>query len=249
MTRLDQHIGETSAGDGWFKTTHWSVVLNAARTDNARANPALAKLCQTYWYPLYTYIRRSGHPTEEAKDLTQEFFARLLEKNYLQGIEVDKGKFRSFLLTALKRFLANEWDRANRLKRGGGHQIISLDAEDTENRYRLEPVDPMTPEKLFERRWANTLLGQVMAALEGEFAAAGKGQFFKELKPFLSGDDEHASYAEISRRVEVSEGALRVNVHRLRQRYRELLRLEIANTVERPEEIDDEIRYLFSALS
>ncbi len=238
----------TTSDNGWFRTTHWTVVLDAGGK-STQAHTALARLCQTYWFPLYTYIRRSGHNPEDAKDLTQEFFSRLLEKDYLKAVDREKGKFRSFLLMAVKRFLANEWDHANRQKRGGGREIISLDVQDTENRYLCEPVEEMSPEKIFERQWVTALLDQVMAALEAEFSADGKAQLFKELKPLLSGETDKLSYNEISLRVGVGEGALRVTVCRLRQRYRELLRLEIANTVESPTEVDDEIRYLFSAVS
>jgi RNA polymerase sigma factor (sigma-70 family) len=236
----------TTASDGWFRTTHWSVVLGA-QADTKSSHVALATLCKTYWYPLYSFIRRSGHQPEDAQDLTQEFFARLVEKDYLKAVVQEKGKFRSFLLMALKRFLANEWDKANRLKRGGGQELLSLDAQDTESRYLVEPVEEMSPDKAFDRQWAKTLLEQVIWRLQEEFAAAGKAQQFNKIRVFLSGDKE--SYAEVSKAVGMTEATLRVNVHRLRQRYRELLRLEISNTVETPENIDEEIRYLFSALS
>ena len=238
-------LPETKDG-AWFTTTHWGVVLNA-RSDSPESSDALSKLCHAYWHPLYWFIRRSGYKPEDAQDLTQDFFASLLEKNYLDAVVREKGKFRSFLLMALKRFLANQRDHANRLKRGGGHAIISLDAQNTENHYLAEPMDTMTPEKAFERRWALALLEQVMAALQAEFCAEGKADLFEALKGFLSGDRE--SYAEISQKLGMSQATLRVNVHRLRHRYRELLRREIAHTVERPEDIEEEILYLFSALS
>ena len=249
MSAPEQSSPPVDVGDGSFKTTHWSVVLAAGRDDSAAANAALAKLCQTYWYPLYTYVRRSGHSPEDAQDLTQEFFARLLRAESLKSVRPAKAKFRSFLLVALNRFLANEWHRANRLKRGGGQQLLSLDAQQTENRYRAEPADNATPEKAFERRWALTLLEQTEARLEREFVKHSKADVFAELRPLLSGDNLLGSYAEISQRLGMSEGALRVSVHRLRQRFRELLRLEIASTVSTPSEVDDEIRFLFVSLA
>ena len=172
--------GATSHPGGWFKTTHWTVVLDATRGDSTQARVALAKLCQTYWYPLYVFVRRRGLSSEDAEDLVQGFFARLIEKDYLKKVDSERGKFRSFLLTALKGFLANEWDRANCQKRGGGRQIVSLDAKTTESRYVAEPMDEATPEKAFERRWAITVLDQVLNRLEAEFSDAGKGRLFDE---------------------------------------------------------------------
>jgi RNA polymerase sigma-70 factor (ECF subfamily) len=242
-------LDQTSAADGWFKTTHWSVVLDVGHQDPAVVGAALGKLCQAYWYPLYMYVRRSGHNPEDAKDLTQEFFARLLQKESLKSVRPAETKFRSFLLVALKRFIVNEWHRAHRLKRGGGQEFFSIDQTDTENRYLAEPADAVSPEKAFERRWAETLLEQVLARLKTEFGEIGKAALFEELRPFLSGDPAQASYAEISQRLGMTGGALRVSVHRLRHRYREILLLEIAQTVSTPEEINDEIRHLFAALA
>jgi RNA polymerase sigma factor (sigma-70 family) len=249
MFLTEQHSRQTTAQEGWFKMTHWSVVVLAGQGQSAPADAALAKLCQTYWYPLYVFVRRQGHSQEDAQDLVQAFFARVLEKNYFKDADRDKGKFRSFLLIAVKRFLANEWDRANRLKRGGGQTMIPLDEERTEARYAVEPVDEASPEKAFERRWALTLLDQVLKQLEAEFADAGKAAIFAELKAFLSGESSGSTYVEIGKRLGMSEANMKVTVHRLRQRYRELLRLEIANTVDSPEAIDDEIRHLFAALN
>ena len=249
MSPPDTSLDETATRHEWFKTTHWTVVLDARRDDSTQAQAALAKLCQVYWPPLYAYVRRSGHAPEDAKDLTQEFFARLLEKDYLKAVHQEKGKFRSFLLLVLKRFLANQRDHANCQKRGGGQEIISLDEQDTEQRYLSEPADGMTPEKDFERRWAMALLEQVLIRLQEEFNAAGKSDLFRELEVFISGEKTQHSYAEIAARLGMSEGAVRVSVHRLRRRYRELLRLEVANTVDTPEAVDAEIRQLFTALS
>ena len=244
-----QQSPAAALGKEWFTTTHWSVVLAAGHCGSPNAVEALEKLCRAYWPPLYTYARRLGRSAEEAQDLTQEFFARLLEKNYLEAADPEKGKFRSFLLTAFKRFLANEWDRANREKRGGGRQLISLDETDGENRYLAEPADTMTPEKAFERRWALRLLEEVLNRLEKEYAAAGKKKVFEELQILLTGEKTQSPYAEIAARLRMSEGTLKVTVHRLRQRYRDLLRLEVGNTVASPAEIDGEIRHLFAAIS
>ena len=240
---------EPGSADAWFKTTHWSSVLHAADLKDPAADASLARLCQTYWYPLYYYIRRLGHSLEDAQDLTQEFLARLVHKDYLNGVKQEKAKFRSFLLVALKRFLANEWDRAHRLKRGGGQELVSFDAQDTENRFLAEPMEEMPPEKAFERRWALALLSQVLSRLETEFCAADKGALFQELKGLLSGEQTDSSYAEIGQRLGMSESNIKVTVHRLRRRYRELLREEVAATVNGPEETNEEIRHLFAALS
>ena len=222
--------------------------MEAGRRESPGANAALANLYQNYWRPVYCYVRRLGRSPEDAKDLTQEFFLRLVEKDYLKGLDRETGKFRSFLLVVLKRFLANEWDRANRLKRGGGHQTISIDAQDTEQRYLAEPVDHRTPEKEFDRCWALAVLERVVNRLNAEMVEERKGTVFTELKDFVSGDGGGASYAEAASRLQMTEGALRVTVHRLRHRYRELLREEIANTVGDPDQIDEEIRQLFLSL-
>jgi len=246
MSASDNGTSQTSAGDGWFKTTHWSVVLDAGRGDSPEATAALAKLCQTYWYPVFAFVRRLGNSPENAKDLTQEFFLRVIEKNYLKDLDRETGKFRSFLLVVLKRFLANEWERANRQKRGGGRQIISLDEQDTEMRYLAEPADDRSPERVFDHRWALTLLEQVSNRLQAEMTEAGKAGLSRELKDFLGGDG--GSYSAAAERLQMNEGALRTAVHRLRRRYREILREEIASTVTSPEQIDDEIRHLFLSL-
>jgi RNA polymerase sigma-70 factor (ECF subfamily) len=232
-----------------FAATRWTLVLAAARgKTSSRAADALAELCRIYWYPLYAYIRRRGYSTQDAEDLAQEFFYQLLVRDSLEGIVPDKGKFRSFLLAALKHFLANEWDRTQAQKRGGGQTIVSLDAPSAEIRFRVEPSHDLTPEKLFERQWALTVLNRVLSRLQEEFAAGGKAGLFERLKGFLAGGPTTASYADVGRELEMSEGAVKVAVHRLRRRYRELLREEIAQTVSRPEEIEGEIRYLLSCL-
>ena len=232
----------------YFATTHWTMVLHAGRSDTTRAQEALAQLCRIYWYPLYAYVRRRGYSPEDAEDLTQGFFARLLEMNSLADVRREKGKFRSFLLAVLQNFLANEWDRSHAAKRGSGQTPISLNDTDAEARYRLEPADTLTAEKIFERRWALALLAQVLARLRGEHTQAGKSALYDTLKPCLTGAREAAPYAELAARLKTTEGAIKVAIHRLRQRYRELLRDEIAQTVASPEEVDEEIRHLFAAL-
>lgn len=251
MTPARSTDTDTSAEEreGRFLPTRWSLVREAGRRGSPQAEAALAQLCEIYWYPLYLYVRRLGHSAEDAQDVTQAFFARLMDKNYIALAEREKGKFRSFLLTALKRFLINEWDRTNRQKRGGGRQILSLDEENSENRYLAEPADQMTPEKAFDRRWAMTLLERVLNRLEADHAAAGKATVFAELRILLTGEKSDSSYAEMAERLQLSEGTLKVTVHRLRQRYAELVRKEIAHTLTSHEEVDDEMRHLFSALS
>ena len=230
-----------------FATTHWSLVLAARDRAEPGADEALAGLCSLYWYPLYAYVRRRGHGADEAHDLTQEFFARLLGKDFLAGVDRGKGKFRAFLLAACSHFLANERDRVRAKKRGGGRAILSLSAADAEGRYSAEPADALTPEKLFERRWALALLQQVMTRLRDEFEAKGKGRLFDRLRGFLVGE-KGAGYRQAANELRLSEGAVKVAVHRLRQRYRELLHEEIARTVGAAEEVEEEIRALFAAL-
>jgi RNA polymerase sigma-70 factor (ECF subfamily) len=230
-----------------FATTHWSLVLAARDRAEPGADDALASLCALYWYPLYAYVRRRGHGADQAHDLTQEFFARLLEKDFLAGVDRGKGKFRSFLLAACNHFLANERDRVRAKKRGGGRPVLSLDAGDAEERYRAEPADALTAEKLFERRWALALLQQVMSRLRDEFEAKGKGRLFDRLRGFLVGE-KGGGHRRAAEELGLSEGAVKVAVHRLRQRYRELLHEEIGRTVGSPDQAEEEIRDLFAAL-
>jgi RNA polymerase sigma factor (sigma-70 family) len=239
-------LAGAAEGSECFPTTHWSTVLVAGHT-SPQSEEALARLCQAYWYPLYVFARRQGQAPEDAQDLVQGFFARLLEKDYLKAADYEKGKFRSFLLLAFKRFSANEWDRARRLKRGGDAEIVSLDAE-TESRYLAEPVDDLSPEKAYERQWVQTLIERTVQRLEAEYAAAGKATFFEELGICISGEKPKDSYAEFGRRLGTTEGTVKVWVHRLRQRYRELLREEIASTVTNPAEVEEEIQHLFRVL-
>jgi RNA polymerase sigma factor (sigma-70 family) len=231
-----------------FVTTHWSVVLTAGRSDTTRARAALENLCQTYWHPLYAYVRRRGHSSEDAQDLTQAFFARLLERNAVAAVAPEKGRFRSFLLASLNHFLSDEWDKARAQKRGGG-KVISLDLQSAETRLGEIPVENFTPEKAFEHRWAITLLEQVYQRLGEEYRAEGKGTLFDALRTTLAGASDAAPYAELARQLDMSEGAVKVAVHRLRQRYRGLLRDTIADTVSGPDEVEDELRYLFRTLA
>jgi RNA polymerase sigma factor (sigma-70 family) len=237
-------------GAGTFATTHWSVVLLAGQEDSSsNAQEALEKLCRAYWYPLYVFVRRQGNSPEDAQDLTQEFFSRLLEKNYIAKADRTRGKFRTFLLQSLKNFLVNEWKRAGRLKRGGGMEFLSIDADEAENRYAAEALDDTNPDAGYETRWAVTLIEQVLTVLRQEFSAGDKARLFEELKGFIWGNQSGASYAEIAARSNLSEGAVKMAVHRLRERFRELLRAEVAQTVARPEDIDDELRHLISVAS
>ena len=222
--------------------------MAAGQTGSPPAKQALETLCRTYWYPIYVYVRRKDYGADEAQDLTQEFFAQLIAKEQFRLADREKGKFRTFLLAMLDYFLAREWNRAHRQKRGGQFTFISMDEQSPEERYRWEPADQQTPEKHFLRQWALTILKQALNALEKECAANGKAPLFAEAKHLLSGERDTA-YAEISRRLNMAEGTVRVAVHRLRQRYSELLRHEIAETVTDAEEVDAELRYLVQVLS
>jgi RNA polymerase sigma-70 factor (ECF subfamily) len=240
---------EVAATRDIFATTRWTLVLAAGRRGAPQADMALEELCRTYWYPLYAYVRRHGHLHENAEDLTQSFFARFLEKNYLAGLSSDKGKFRAFLLVALKHFLANEWDRANRQKRGGGILPLSLDWQDAETRYQINPADNLSPDKLYDRAWAVTLLERVITRLREESRAEGKAKMFEQLKPFLMVGKSAIPYDQAAAALELTEGAVRVAVHRLRRRYRELLREEIVQTLSDPAQADEEMQALFSAFT
>src|SRR5580704_3301573 len=248
MARPDETQEPAFSAQRQFATTRWSLVLAAGRRSSPQSSAALATLCENYWYPLYAYVRRRGHGADEAQDFTQAFFARLLEKNDLAAADPGRGRFRSFLLTSLKHFLANEWDRNRAQKRGGGRAVLSIDFGAAEERYRAEPAHDLTPEKIFARRWALVLLENVLARLHDESAQAGKTDSFDRLKCFLTGEQPAVTYGQLAAELNTSEGALKVAVHRLRGRYRELLRAEIEETLADPKEIDQEIRDLFSAL-
>jgi RNA polymerase sigma factor (sigma-70 family) len=225
------------------------MVLSAGEGSLPNAQAALERLCRAYWYPLYAYVRRQGRNVEEAQDLTQEFFARLLRKEYLRLPVPACGRFRTFLLTSLKRFLVNDWEKGRAIRRGEGQPLLSLDQRETETRFLAEPAELSTPEKAFEKRWALTLLEQVLDRLREEFTASGHAERFDRLKILLWGEKDAPPYAGVAAELGLTEGALKVAVHRLRQRYRELLREEVAHTVARPEDVDDELRYLIAVIS
>ena len=233
---------------GHFPTTRWSRVLLAGDPDAPLARESLAELCGAYWYPLYAYIRRRGYDPERARDLTQDFFARALEKGLLAEADPSRGRFRSFLRTVCAHFLANRRDREQARKRGGGRAVLPIDPVDAEGRYALELADGLTPERIFDRSWALTLLGRVLDGLGREYDEAGKAATFEALRGVLAGDPDLPSYAAVAARLGTTEGAARVAAHRLRRRYGELLRREIAATLAEPAEVDDEIRDLFAAL-
>ena len=231
-----------------FATTRWSVVLAAQDRESPDSREALASLCSTYWYPVYAFIRRRGHAAHDAQDLTQDFFTTLLEKSYLRSVDRERGRFRAFLLTAVSRFLSNQRERSRAAKRGGGKQPLSLDFVTGESRYRHEPADDWTAERLFERRWALTLLETVLARLDEEYRQQRKGPLFERLRNYITGDGGGNTYAETAAALDMTEAAVKVAVHRLRRRYRETLREEIAATVQSPDEIDDELKRLFEAI-
>lgn len=231
-----------------FDTTHWSVVLKAGADDSPQAAEALARLCRAYWYPLYAYVRRQGYSMEDAQDLTQEFFARLLEHNYLRSADRKRGRFRTFLLTSLKHFLINEWKRANREKRGSGQRILSLDEEMAESRFTAEPAVDQPPDALYDHGWAAVLLERALVALRTELERSGKRDLFDRLKVFVWGGKNALSYAAMAEQLGMTEGAVKVAVHRLRQRYGELLRAEVAQTVTTPVEVEEELQYLVAVI-
>lgn len=239
----------SSAPGDVFATTHWTVVLAAGQRHTPQSDAALEQLCRNYWFPLYAYVRRRGHPKEDAEDLTQAFFARFLAKNYLAGLSAERGRFRAFLLAALKNFLANEWDKSQRLKRGGGQVALSMDWETADTKFQVAATGEPNPEQAFDREWALALLAKVIERLQAECAADGKAKLFEQLKIFLAAGKGEAAHGEVARALGMEEGAVRVAVHRLRKRYRQLLRDEIANTLSDPAMVDEELRALFGAFS
>jgi RNA polymerase sigma factor (sigma-70 family) len=231
-----------------FATTRWSIVVQAGRQSSPDCQHAMATLCEAYWYPIYAFVRRHGHSVPDAQDLTQEFFARLLERNDLSTADQGRGRFRSFLLAAVKHFLCNERDRARAKKRGGGRGTLSLDFGAGEERLGREPINMDTPEKLFERRWALTMLENVLSRLRAEYDVQGRQTLFAALKGALAGEKSPRGYGALANELKMTEGAVKVAVHRLRRRYRELLHDEVAQTVTDRAKIDHEIRELFAAL-
>lgn len=250
MTASPQNDPRPAPGGRWnFPTTHWSAVRRAGEP-SAGGSEALAALCQRYWFPVYAYVRREGHDATAAQDLTQEFFARLIAGNDVAAAEPHRGRFRSFLLMVLKRFLVNEWERSRAQKRGGGCETLSIDAVDAEERLRFEPVDGMSADRIFERRWALSVIDCVMDRLRAEegLEGGGGGALFESLRPFLYGDRDSDSQRDIGAKFGLTESAVKARVHRLRRRYRELLREEVKSTVDSPMDVEDELRHLLLAL-
>jgi RNA polymerase sigma-70 factor (ECF subfamily) len=232
-------------GAGAFATTHWSVVVHAGDSRSPEADSAMERLCRAYWYPLYAFVRRKGHSHEDASDLTQAFFAKFLEKRYLKSVNPSLGKFRTFLLTSMTHFLANEWDKSQAQKRGGGQRLISFDDAAAEERYQLEPVEHTTPETLFERRWAQTLVKVVLDRL----AAETEARRFEVLKPFLLEDKGAVSYDDAAAQLTLSVPAITSAIHRMRTRFGALLVEEVSNTVDTPDAVEPELRHLLATLS
>lgn len=239
---------ERGQGRAEFATTRWSIVIAAGRGESSLSRDALSLLCKTYWYPLYAYARRRGYRAEQAEDLTQSFFARFLEKNDVQDADRSRGKFRSFLLVAFKHFLANEYDRERAQKRGGQHEIVPLNVDDAEHRYNSSVIHGVTPDQEYEKQWALSVLEGVVAQLTDEYAAAGKADLFAQLRVFLPGATGDATYQECGEALSSSEAAVKMAVHRMRKRYRHILRKRIADTLADPGAVDEEIRYLLGVL-
>jgi RNA polymerase sigma factor (sigma-70 family) len=239
----------TTAPGDIFATTHWTVVLAAGRRSTPQSDRALEELCRAYWFPLYAYVRRRGHTKEDAEDLTQAFFAQFLKKNYLEGLSAERGRFRAFLLAALKHFLANEWDRSHRQKRGGHAAHLSLDWQTADTQFQVAATAEPSPDKAFDREWAVALLAKVIERLCVECEADGRGKQFAELKIFLTAGKGELSHADAAQKLGMEETAVRVAVHRLRKRYRQLLRDEIAQTLADAADVDEEMRALFGAFS
>ena len=235
--------------DARFQTTHWSLVLAARTGESSESREALEKLCEAYWFPLYAFVRRQGFEAEDARDLTQAYFTRLIEKRDLEDVKPELGRFRSFLLVSVKHFLANELDRERARKRAPAATLESLDALDAESRYAREPVDALTPESVFHRKWADTVLDRTFTRLEREWAGEDRAARYGLLRRHLAGEEPAPPYRQLAAALGTTEGAVKMTVHRLRKRFGELLREEIATTVRDPEEIDDEIRHLLGTLN
>ncbi len=239
----------TSAPRDIFATTRWTVVLTAGQRHTPQSDEALGQLCRIYWFPLYAYVRRRGHSKADAEDSVQAFFARFLAKNYLEGLSAERGRFRAFLLASLKNFLINEWKKSQRLKRGGGDTVLSLDWETADTKFQVADSTEPSPDKAFDREWAVTLLATVIERLRAEWDDDGKATQFEALKIFLTAGKGAVAHADVARSLGMDEGAVRVVVHRLRKRYRELLRDEIAHTLADPAQVDEEMRALFGAFA
>jgi RNA polymerase sigma-70 factor (ECF subfamily) len=238
-------LDSSKRGDPGFQSTHWSLVLQAGQDSSPHAGAALEQLCRTYWYPIYAFVRRKGLNPEDAQDITQEFFARLLRLNSLREVDREKGKFRTFLLASLKHFLSDHWDKVRAAKRGGGRPVLSLDEAEAEQRYTAELTVDLNPEKLFDRRWALTVLNNALTRLQAEFSDAGKAEQFGALRNFLSSEAAAGAYEALAPRLHMAAGAIGTAVYRLRQRYAELVRAEVADTVAGPGDVEAELNYLF----
>jgi len=241
--------GSSDAPGDIFATTHWTVVLAAGQRHTPQSDHALEELCRAYWFPLYAYVRRRGHSKEDAEDSVQAFFARFLAKNYLEGLSAERGRFRAFLLASLKHFLANEWDKSQRQKRGGGVGHLSLDWETADTKFQVAAQNVPSPDQAYDREWALALLSKVIERLQAECAADGKGKWFAHLKGFLATGQAEQAHRDVAEALGMAPGAVRVAVHRLRKRYRVLLREEIAQTLSDPTQVDEEMRALFGAFS
>jgi len=248
--KLDSDKLHDSLGaDGLFRTTHWSVVLAAKTGDESEISKALEQLCRAYWYPLYAFVRRRGLSAADAQDLTQQFFHQLLQRDFLRNIARERGRFRSFLLAALKNFLVSAWHKDHAAKRGGGHLFVSWEDLHAEERYAEEPADNVPPDRLFDQRWALAVMEQAMSQLQSELEAAGKGEQFARLKPFLSREGGKEEYAALGEQWGVTAGAVTVAIHRLRRRYGDVLRGIVAQTVAGPDEVEEEVRFLVEQIS
>ena len=245
----NSHVSSTPTGTSRFATTHWSVVLAAGDSSAPQHQGALSTLCQKYWFPLYAYLRRRGYDTHQAEDGTQAFFTQMLEKHYLRRVEPKPAKFRSFLLMALKRFMADQRRRANAVKRGSGKKVLSFNIVAAESQYAIEPAHNLSPEKLFEKSWALTVLEQTMIRLEAELASTGKEELFESLKIYLCGAEDSIPYREMAIELNMTEAAVKAAVYRLRQLYRRMLRDEILQTVSTHDQVDEEIQNLFTVLA
>ena len=248
MTSEHSTPASTAPGD-IFATTHWTVVLAAGKRHTPQSDHALEELCRTYWFPLYAYVRRRGHNQQDAEDSVQAFFARFLAKNYLAGLSAERGRFRAFLLASLKHFLINEWKKSQRLKRGGGEKNLSLDWQTADTKFQVAATNEPSPDKAFDREWALALLAKVIERLQKECEADGKAKLFEQLKTFLMAGKSETAQNEIAKTLGMEEGAVRVAIHRLRKRYRQLLRDEISQTLTDPAQVDEEMRALFGAFA
>jgi len=248
MDRLPGTASPEPGGES-FKTTHWSVVLSSGNASENVARQALEHLCRTYWPPLYAYVRRQGHSPEDAQDLTQGFFERFIERGYFALADPERGRFRTFLLTSLQRFMVEEWRKTSRQKRGGGQVLMTLPTTGAEEAYAAALHDDLSPDRLYDRRWAEVLLNRVMVCLAEDYASSGRAAMYKELQRSLWGGRAEVSYAELGAQLGMTEGAIKVAVHRLRHRFRDLLREEVADTVRTPEQVEEEMQHLLAAFT